>query len=218
MKDGLFVVIALLLGSLFFANSSPANDSTSESIPEQHIVSGGVLLFERPADFGLAVHSHQLPRKTVIPACDESFDYCLYYLGEDFTNTNFQSAGIRIEQRKDLKDQRSCLVTPPRGYLDFQPTIRHDDGFAISLFEPIQNAATGSYSLGKVFRLALGSNCFEFETRIGASQFAFHEEGTIQEFGMDEWNTLESRLNEVLVAIRLVDRPDAVLFHVPLPN
>src|SRR5690606_21204076 len=121
-RRGLLMLIALVLGL-----TVPAGASDNGLVPDRHVVAGGELMFVRPADFGLAVHRDQMLVTSVIPPCDDGFDYCLYYLGEEFAGTNFRSAGIRIERREDLETAASCLTTPPRGYLDFQPTLRRED-------------------------------------------------------------------------------------------
>ena len=187
-------------------------------MPDWHVTAGGELMFVRPADFGLAVHWDQLLVRSVIPPCDQGFDYCLYYLGDDFAGTNFKSAGIRIERRNDLETADACLCTPPRGYVSFQPTtVRQGDGFAVSVFAPLFDGAVGHYAEGELFRLSLnGTACFEVETRIAATQFAHYPEGSIREFTQEERETLVARLRDVVRAIRLVDCPSVVLFPAPV--
>lgn len=200
--------------ALVFALAVYAGAADGSTAPNVHVAAGGELMFERPADFGLAVHRDQVLVRSMIPPCDDGFDYCLYYLGDELAGTNFQSAGIRMERRKDLTTPEACLFTPPEGYTDFQPAVRREDGFAVSVFAPVQNAAAGHYSDGKLFRLFLGeATCFEVETRIAASRFEHYAEGTIREFTQEQRNALEDRLNDVVRAIRLVARPDVVLFE-----
>lgn len=172
-------------------------------------------MFVRPADFGLAVHRDQLLVKTVIPPCDDTFDYCLYYYGDDFDGTNFRSAGVRIERRAELDTARACLFTPPRGYVDFEPEIRTNQSFAVSVFAPLQQAGMGHVSDGMLFRLAFEDTCYEVETRMGMSQSAHEAEGTVRELTEEERAALTARLDEVVRAVRLVDDPDIVLFKLP---
>lgn len=209
---GLLVGIILLLGV-----SIPALSSDSGEMPDWHVIAGGELMFARPADFGLAVHWDQLLVKSMIPPCDDGFDYCIYYYGDHFAGTNFRSAGVRIQRREDLDTESSCLFTPPRGYINFQPTaVRQGDGFAVSTFAPLFDGAVGHYADGELFRLSLdGGVCFEVETRIGASQFAHYPECSIREFTQEEREALEARLYDIVRAIRLVDSPSVVLFPVP---
>lgn len=183
---------------------------------EWHVAAGGELMFMRPENFGLAVHWEQLLVKTVIPACDHGFDYCLYYFGDEYAGTNFQSAGVRMNRRADLGSADMCLFTSPAGYVEFEPTVRYEDGYAVATFAPIQSAAAGSYSEGALFRLALGdAACFEVETRIGVSRFENYAEGSIREVTDEERDALEEQLREVVRTIRLVDRPSVVLFAWP---
>lgn len=186
--------------------------SDSEAVHDRHVAARGQIMFVRPADFGLAVHRDQLLVKTVIPPCDDTFDYCLYYYGDDFAGTNFQSAGVRIERRAALHSVKACLFTPPRGYVDFEPTVRRKDAVAVSVFAPLQQAGMGHFSEGMLFRLAFEDTCYEVETRIGMSQAAHYAEGTVREFTEEERAVLTARLDEVVRAVRLVDDPDIVLF------
>src|SRR5690606_5346174 len=102
--------------------------------------------------------------------------------------------------------------TPPRGYLEFQPSVRAEDGFAVSTFEPLHDGAAGHYAEGRLYRLALeGGACFEVETRIGAAQFGHFPKGTIREFTQEDRDALTARLHDVVRAIRLVNRPEVVL-------
>lgn len=204
---------AIALGALILLGTCLlAFPVQGEKGPDRHVAAGGTLSFERPSDFGLAVTSEQVLVRSYIPPCDFGFDYCLYYVEPAFEGTNFESAGIRIERREDLATDSACLTAPPAGYIDFEPVVHQREGYAISVFAPIQNAAVGHYSDGKLFRLAVDSTCFEFETRIAASQFTHYEPGTIDEFTQEDREALEARLHEVLRAVRLVDRPDEVLF------
>src|SRR5690606_22875587 len=204
-----------LLGTVLVLGLSTHGASSDDGwMPDLHVAAGGQLMFVRPDDFGLAVHRHQLPVQSTIPPCDEGFDYCLYYLGGQFAGTNFRNAGIRIERRDDLETAASCLSTPPRGYVELQPVIRRDEGFAVSIFAPLFEGAVGHYAEGQLYRLALeGGACFEVETRIGAAQFGHFPEGTIREFTREDRDALAARLRDVVRAIRLVDRPDVVLFE-----
>ena len=150
---GLSVCSILCLLTLGFL--PPRGVSANGTHMDWHVVAGGELMFVRPGNFGLAVHRDQVLVKAVIPPCDESFDYCLYYFGDEFAGTNFQSAGVRIERRRDLETPEACLYTPPRGYVEFQPTVRRGEGFAVSLFAPLFDGAAGSYAEGRLYRLFL---------------------------------------------------------------
>lgn len=199
---------------LLLAVSVGASDEGA--VADRHVAAGGQLMFMRPADFGLAVHRDQVLVKSVIPPCDDGFDYCLYYFGDEFAGTNWESAGVRIERRSDLATAEVCLTTPPRGYVDLRPTVYRGDGFAVSRFAPLHRAAAGHYAEGELFRIALGdAACFEVETRIGLSRFEHYEDGTIRELKEADRSALAARLDAVVRAIRLVERPDVVLLAFP---
>lgn len=180
---------------------------------DEHVVAGGTLSFTRPSDFGLAISEEQILVESVIPPCADGFDYCLYYNGDEYEDTNFESAGVRIEERDDLQAQDACLDTPPAGYTNLTPESRAEAGYTVGVYSPIQDAATGHFSEGTIYRLAFDSNCFEFETRIGASQFENFEEGTIEEFTESDREVVEEKLNDILANIRFVDRENEVIFE-----
>lgn len=225
-------VLALTVVLVFSATGFASDDGRTV---EFHVAAGGRLVFVRPDDFGLALHRDQLLVRTVIPPCDEGFDYCLYYLGDELAGTNFLSAGVRIQRRPDLAPEQNgtrmseafpgsalaCLHMRPRGYVEFPPTMIRDGAagdatFAVSVFAPMQEGAAGSYSEGVLFRLSLDDGtCFEVETRIAASRFENFPDGAVEKFTEDHRSALIARLNDVVLGIRLVDDPDVLLFDFP---
>jgi hypothetical protein len=144
--------------------------------PEQ-TVSNRDISFSYPSDFGLAVKPEQIPVKSYIPPCDENFDYCLYYLGTKYEGTNFESAGLRIKQRTDLAKE-NC---------DFG--------------QKIGDAALGHYATGNLYRIFINDSCYEFETRLGLTQFANYATGTIEEFTQNDQTEMEAKLQRLLEEI-----------------
>lgn len=179
---------------------------------DEHTVTGEELIFERPSDFGLAVSNDQVLVESVIPPCDEGFDYCLYYNRDTYADTNFESAGLRIEKRTDLANQQVCLSTPPEGYNNLSGEFRTAGTYATSVFSPIGSAAAGHNARGSVYRLAFEEECYEFETRIAVSQFENFEAGTTQEFSESDRQAMNDKLNSLLQKIRFTDRKDEVIF------
>ena len=211
-RSRLLAFVALILVAAVLVVMTLPDRLAGPPAPERHVVAGGVLSFERPHDFGLAVRPEEVLGRSYIPPCEPGFDYCLYYTGMEYAGTNFESAGLRIQRREDLAGEAACLTTPPAGYFDLQPRVRRGDGFAVSTFAPVGDAAMGHYAEGKLFRLALASACYEFETRIGQSRFELYEPGSVKEFTRADKEALEARLHEVLSTVRLVDRPGVPLF------
>lgn len=179
---------------------------------DRQVLAGGQVMIDSPQDFGLAVTADQVLVESNVPPCDDGFDYCLYYNGNEYQGTNFQSAGLRINIRDDLEEADACLSTPPAGYDDLEADISESTGYSISTFSPIQNAAAGHYSDGTLYRLAVDGSCYEIETRIGESQFENYEEGTIQEFTEADRQAVQDRLDALLGNIRLVGNEGTVIF------
>jgi len=172
---------------------------------DQTVSDGTVKISIPSAEFGLAVTKEQILVLSYIPPCDENFDYCLYYIGSAYEGTNFESAGIRIQKREDLIDETACLETQPNGYNNLVPETYFEDDYSIGVFSPLNDAAAGHYSEGSLYRLFYDNACYEFQTRIGQSQFANYPEGSIKEFTLEDKSALELELQQVLNAITLPD-------------
>jgi hypothetical protein len=185
---------------------SPVSSSSTPVISENS-VSTPEISFHYPSDFGLAVKPEQILTKSYIPPCElENFDYCLYYTGPDYRESNFESAGVRIKRRLDLMAERLCLTTPPAGYASLAPAnTTSSDQYATSVFRPLADAATGHSARGELYRLYLrnSNSCFEFETRIGQSQFVNYPPGTITEFTARDQAALANRLRQLLGSVVL---------------
>jgi hypothetical protein len=110
---------------------------------------------------------------------------------------------MRIVRRSDLKTQSACLFTQPDGYLGRAPGILTREAFATSVFAPLGDAGAGHYAAGALYRLFFGTTCFEFETRIGETQFLNYPEGTIKEFTAQDRADVEARLQSLLSGMRI---------------
>jgi len=223
----IIVVIVLTAGVLWFINSggqngtiAPANSASSTSsntvptlvlgtptrtapVGSESISDGIITLVYSTADFGLATSSQQVATRSYIPPCDANFNYCLYYIGTAYQGTNFDSAGIRIEKRADLTTQTTCLTAPPTGFQSFTPTSTITGDYAVSEFTPLGDAGAGHYSTGILYRLEYNGACYEFETRIGQSQFANYPSGTIQPFTTADETSLQAEIVGILNGITL---------------
>ncbi len=218
----LFIVaiIILILGYFFFVRNNGDESDTSMVMPssgeeanlDRHVMAGGEVSFGRPQDFNLAVSGEPLMVSSVIPPCDQGFEYCLYYKGDDYKGTNFESAGLRLGRRQDLESEKDCLNTPPQGY-DMAPTASSSQpAYATSVFSHLGDAAAGHYATGILYRLWSGSSCYEFETRVAESQFANYPEGSIQKFTDEDRANAQTKLKAVLGNVRIVSMEDAVIF------
>jgi hypothetical protein len=171
-------------------------------------ISDGLVTFKVPSNvYGLATNQTQILTHSYIPPCDSNFNYCLYYIGTDYQGTNFESAGLRIRKRTELLNERVCLDTPPAG---FSSTTKPDsttsaDTYSTSVFSSIGDAAAGHYASGSLYRLFYRqtSSCYEFETRVGQSQFMNYPIGTIKEFTTANQAKVFSDLRQILDTVSL---------------
>ncbi len=168
-------------------------------------ISDGTITFTIPNNFALAVSEQQILVRSYIPPCDPDFIYCLYYNGTAYQRTNFDGAGIRIERRTDLASSNTCLNTPPVGYSNFTPTSTTAADYLVSEFTPLGDAGMGHYAAGTLYRVWYTGNdrCYEFETRIGQSQFSNYPSGTIQQFTAADQSGLQSQIRDFLNSITL---------------
>ena len=222
----IFIILIAVLAAGFFwlVNSggqsgtiNPANSSntTSGTVPTLVLTpptgtasgtqsaSDGTVTFTVPSDFGLATNQTQVLTRSYIPPCDANFNYCLYYIGAAYQGTNFDSAGIRIQHRTDLTTQTACLTAPPTGFSNFTPTSTTVGDYSVSEFTPLGDAGAGHYSTGTLYRLEYNGECYEFETRIGQSQFANYPSGTIQQFTATDQTGLQGKIQNILDSIAL---------------
>lgn len=226
-KFGIFIVFIIVIavltaGVLWIVNSGGPNGtitptgsagttSASDTVPTLTLstptgtqnISNGTITFTIPTDFGLATTQAQILANSYIPPCDPDFTYCLYYTGTAYQGTNFDSAGIRIDERSDLTTQNACLTTPPTGYANFTPTSTTESDYSLSEFTPLGDAGAGHSAVDTLYRVFYNGACYEFETRIGQSQFANYPSGTIQQFTSADQATLRSEMENFLDSISL---------------
>lgn len=217
----ILVVAVLTAGILWFVNggtSAILPNGTSSGTPTLVLnapsgtasgsgqsTSDGTINFTVPSDFGLAVSQQQILVRSYIPPCDPDFNYCLYYNGSAYKGTNFESAGIRINKRTDLTGTSACLNTPPTGYTDFTPTSTTAADYSIAEFTPLGNAGAGHYAIGTLYRVWYNGNnsCYEFETRIGQTQFANYPSGSVQKFTTDNQAAVQAEMMSILNGVTL---------------
>ncbi len=230
-KIGLAIVFILVIamltaGIMYFVNSGGPNGailpsgstgSSSGGTPilvlgapsstapagDQSVSDGTITITYPTSEFGLATTQQQILVRSYIPPCDANLTYCLYYIGNAYQGTNFDSAGIRIEKRTDLATVNACLTAPPSGFANFTPTSTAASDYSVSEFSPIGNAGAGHFSKGTLYRLAYNGTCYEFETRIGQSQFANYPSGTIQQFTDADQASLAAEIQNILDGITL---------------
>lgn len=220
------IVFLLLAGVWFILWQSPAMKTPSEtssstdsgaSTSSLTLAGGEVSLKYSPNDFNLATTADQLLVRSYIPPCDPGFDYCFYYHGNSFAGTNFESAGLRIRRRNDLAAERLCLTTPPPGYTNARPSASSSaELYSASVFS-IENAGAGHVASGDLYRLFVRahSSCYEFETRVGNSQFANYPSGTVKEFTTADRQTLEHALSGILESATIAPGGSAIIFPSP---
>jgi hypothetical protein len=176
--------------------------------------SDGTITFTRPNDFGLAVTDEQILVQSYIPPCDSGFDYCLYYNGDEFSGSNFESAGVAIAKQPDLEDEDACLSTPPEGYVSVEPAATStEDAYSMSVFSPLGDAGAGHVATGDAYRLYTAKTCYQFTTRVGETQYANYPEGTVTEFTDADRDDLLARLRDIVGSFTL----NATNEHLALP-
>lgn len=188
--------------------TNPAQTATEN----RQVLAGGDVAFLVPGDFGLATNPEQVLVESYIPPCAEGFSYCVYYNADMYTDTNFESAGMSVTERDDLTSTSTCLTTPPNGYDSFTASTSDAGVYQTSVFSPVSDAATGHVATGAVYRLAYKDTCYEFQTRLGTSQYANYEPGSITEFTPMDERVMEQKLQGVLDSVTFTKDGSPVQF------
>lgn len=163
-----------------------------------HTAPGGIYSFERPQNFGLAVKKEQILKKSYIPPCKEGFDYCLYYNGKKYKNTNFETAGVGFYILKNIGEEACLSVNDYHGRKDLHSeTI---NGIEFIVFSS-GDAAMGHYASDRVYRTFQNGECYVFIARIGVSQFENYEPGTIEKFTPEMEKKVRNALKKILQGI-----------------
>ncbi len=207
----ILLIVVLLALAAALDRRGILNPPVATSTPSVMTSLGG-LTFPQPADFGLAVTPEQVLVKSYIPPCESNFDYCFYYLGDDFAGTNFESAGIRVLRRSDLSTPETCLNTLPLGYSNIFPTTKITPSYSASVSPNLGDAAAGHYTNGELYRLNLPDTCFEIEVRRGFTQFANYPAGSVREFAKADRDILETKVNQIIKNITLTVTDEKVVW------
>lgn len=221
MNKGVFVAIVLVAVVLAVAlvwvwsrpvqtGSLSGNTGTVGLAPSStgtnfdQTISTGAFSFSYPSStFGLATTKEQILVRPNIPPCSEGFDYCVYYIGSAYRGTNFESAGLRIEKRADLKSQTACLTAQPSGYTGLVPKTAASSDYAVGVFGSLGNAAAGHFANGSLYRLYYKNSCYEFETRIGQSDYGNYPPGAIKQFTSADQAQVQGGLQAILDTLTL---------------
>lgn len=211
------LLVVIFIGLIFWQNKQNSSDgmaeenafaSTTETF-DQSISDETVKISYSSGLFGLAVNPTQILVNSNIPPCDESFEYCIYYNADMFKDTNFESAGLRIKKRVDLKNETTCLNTPPAGYDNsvLPNTKIPKDAYSTAIFEGMGNSSAGNLVRGSNYRLYFKKNasCYELESRVAYSQFDNYPKGSIKQFGDSAIALMEGRLKNIIKSVTLPD-------------
>ncbi|MES2059686.1 MAG: hypothetical protein V4438_01510 [Patescibacteria group bacterium] len=209
------IAVLILIGIFMYVgirnqNSSvsptPAPSPTTSSNTAESVSDSIIQISYDSSEFGLATNASQMPANSYIPACDPDFEYCFYHIGDAYKGTNFESAGIRVA-KLGYTSESQCLGTPPSGFDSSKAPsgTKNGDVYASSEFSNIGDAAAGHYASGDEYRLFLRSNssCYQFDTRIGETQYANYPAGSIKKFTDSDRSNLNSKLRSIINNISL---------------
>ena len=200
-------IIALTLGWAYYKERhgwTPDKISTqANSTTFDQSVSDNTITVPYPSDmFALALNTSQILTQSSVPPCDPNFSYCLYYNGNQYAGTNFESAGIRIQKRNDITNEQMCLNSPPTGFDSSTTPDAKNSGTdqSASVFSNVDTGGAGHYATGSLYRLFVRSesSCYEFETRIAQTQFQNYATGTIAEFTSADQQALQTELGQII--------------------
>ncbi len=221
MKKFLILVLAVVvIGSIYWLVGKPGGNTAVSPTPtatvaqsNQTVSDGTITVAYQPGQFGLATTPQQVLVTAYIPPCDPSFTYCLYYNGSAYKGTNFESAGLRIQKRTDITTKAMCVTLMPSGYTGLVPNTLNGPDYETSAFGPLGDAGAGHYSSGAEYRLWYNNSCYEFQTRIGETQYANYPAGTVKQFMDSDRANVQASLTAILNTVTLSNNE-----HVSFPQ
>ncbi|MCW5714271.1 MAG: serine hydrolase [Bauldia sp.] len=188
------------------AEAAPAPVTPPAAAPGLMLAAGytdGDITVTPAPEFTLATSAAEVAEQGVIPPCNAGFDGCFYYSGPAYDGTTLESAGLRIARRADLATADACLSAQPDGYTGLAVTTHDGGSYATAVFGGVGDAGAGHFAEGAVYRLAYEGICWEFETRIGQTQAANFDPGTIRQLSADDETALESALRAMIDSVTL---------------
>ncbi len=214
---GVVLLLAILGGGWYLFSHSgsapaPVVGTNSNTLNDTLVTPGGLGFRYATSTYSLATHADQVSVKSYIPPCDQDFDYCIYRIDDTYKGTNFESAGLRIKERTDLKSKDACLTAPPSSFTNMTPKVREGQSYSTSVFAPIGDAGAGHYAAGALYRLSSGTACYEFETRIGETQFSNYLAGSVKKFTDDDRAAVYAELVGILNTAQIVANHAPVVF------
>ena len=184
------------------STTTGAPSSTTPTTPnfDQSLTDGTITVMYPSADFALATSDQQVLTQSNIPPCDQSFNYCLYYIGSAYLGTNIESAGIRIQRRPSLATQNQCLNTQPSGFTGLTPVVATSSNYGTSVFQ-VGGGTAGGMASGNLYRLEYQGTCYEIETRSAQSDYGNYPSSTMQQFTPDEQNAIAGEIQAILATL-----------------
>lgn len=157
-----------------------------------------------PDNFGFNTDLRKITPQSYIPVCDEGVKTvagCIYYAGNDYSGTNFGSAGVEVSIIKNLKSSAECYSVGTT-----EPKKVSINGVEFAYAEQSEGAA-GHFSGDKIYRSLKGGDCYQLRARVTFANFDNYEPGTIKKFSSEEvWQ----KLQDIIGTFRFVDNPTEV--------
>lgn len=182
------------VGTIAVISVTPLGDSISDKS-----VSDGVISFNIPDDFGLATTPFQILSKYTVPPCAVGFAYCLYYSGDRYQGTNFDSAGLAISIHKDAVNKQVCLIELDDGYSDPSVKIVEHGEYAMSIFHHTDPTDTDHSDTAEQYRLYTQDTCYQFSLFVAQTQ-----QGSGRDLTQSDKIALMERLRAALRSVVLV--------------
>lgn len=202
------IIIILVLGFIWWGIKDQKGQSAIPEYPvtqtfDQSVSDGVITAKYLSTDFGLATTLDQiLLSPTVVSPCGGGFNYCLYLSTTTYNGSNFESAGVSITKRADLKTEKICTDTPPAGYdASVLPDARKPDTlYTSSVFKNVGDSGAGHVVDGTVYRLFYKqtSTCYEVAEKVAYTQYGNYPSGSIKEFTSANKDAVIARLENIV--------------------
>jgi hypothetical protein len=149
-----------------------------------------------PSDFGFNTNNSQIQSLGYIPVCDQTTVGCIFYTGNTYTGTNFESAGVSINFNKSLDTEAKCY--------NFKVSTNEAQTAAADVtingvtFKSATGggAGAGHFMKTQEYRNFRNNLCYEITQRVGSTNIGNYEPGTVKEFNENEvWQKLQLIIN-----------------------
>jgi hypothetical protein len=149
-----------------------------------------------PESFGFNTDISKVKSLTYIPVCDQTMVACAFLEKSQYSNTNFDGAGVSINIDKTLNTEAKCYNFSVSTNAAQQAAADATINGAVFKSATGGDAGAGHFEKLQVYRNFRNGMCYEIAQHVGSTNIGNYPEGSITEFSQDEvWQRLQMVVN-----------------------